>query len=919
MNILILTPSQHFNLVKAEAGTVGSSGEFMDVRRRTEHQCENDEEKRLLRLCVETDPAWLYQHCADKRKYKRAEKLWEDGDEETKKRMKNHDDNRLAKIIPLADQLGYTIIWHDSEKAPVSISHKLTLHTDSTVEPVLCFSRHEEGTSYRLLLRVNGEELLPSQHLTRIIGHKPAIFCIDGQLYLPDNGMNGKMLRPFIDKTTVEIPRKNENSYFRLFILRNVTRAEVKAEGFEVRDMPSVPVCRLKAERVITGGFQVSITFVYPNATYGFNSTSHGRVTLLEEGESYTFIRYQRNRKEEQRLLETLATITGDGRLSEKGWTHFNDTDTLVDWLRHYALQLQAAGFDIKQPRDKTYYLGAFDIEENHQTIGDWLQMKVNIRLDDGRTIPFSDLKDTIMAGEREYKLPTGELIIIPEEWIQRYGSALLVGTHKDGATRVHRSQLGALPYIHVHWSNDQTKPALPARLDATLRPYQRAGYEWLWQNLMSRTGCCLADEMGLGKTIQAIALLLKYKEVAKQQPKSQPASGLLFTETEMSGESFPLPFKPSLILAPSSVVFNWGDELQRFAPSMMVMTYKGSPEQRTLKRKTMMTHDVIITSYQTLARDIHYFEHLDFGILVMDESQTVKNADSQVYAATHTIRALHHVAISGTPVEDNLFELWSLMSLINPLLLGDRRSFNDRFVRPIVSTMERQRSAALHNMIMPFFLRRRKEDVLSDLPSVQEDVIYCDMTDEQALTYATELSMARNAVMDDEGQNNILVINAITRLRQIADGDGKLQTLMDRLEEVHSTSHRVLIFSSFVSFLERIAKTMKERGWAFEMLTGESTGREAIVKRFQRGNTQFFLLSLKAAGVGLNLTEADYVFLLEPWWNRSPEEQAIGRAHRIGQNRPVNVYRFISNNTLEEQILRLQGKKEEIIKKVLA
>lgn len=901
MNLILLTQSPHFNLVKAELVVADSAGEFMDVRRKQEGQCVDDDEKRLWRLCQETDPVWLYQHCADKKKYKRAELLWAGGDEATKKRMRNHADNRMGKLIPIATILGYPIIWHENDKAPIGVSRQLTLREDSTVEPVLCFRRHEEGITYRLQIRIDGETIVPMDHRTRVIAHKPAIFAVDNGLYMPDNEMNGKMIRPFITKPAVEIARKNENDYLRRFILRNVSKADVQAEGFEVHDVLGDPVCRLKTESVVTGGHQISITFVYPNATYGFASTSRGRVTLLEEGDSYTFTRYQRDKDAETFQLETLRDITDDDKLVSTGYKHFDDTESLVAWLQQYSHQLADAGFAIRQPHDKTYYLGAFDIEEDHKAVGDWLQMKVNIRLEDGRTIPFSDLKDTIMAGEREYLLPTGERLIIPEEWIQRYGSTLLVGLRKEKGKdlMVHRTQLGALPYIHdVQWDDDQQKPATPERLMATLRPYQQRGYEWLWRSLMSRMGCCLADEMGLGKTVQAIALLMKYKEVAKREGA--------------------IPFKTSLILAPSSVVFNWGDELQRFAPSMMVMTYKGTPEQRAAKREAMMQWDLVVTSYQTLARDIKYFEDKELGILVMDECQTVKNSDSQVYAAAHSIRALHHVAISGTPVEDNLFELWSLMSILNPMLLGSRRLFNDRFVKPIVSNMERQRSETLHDMVMPFFLRRRKEEVLTDLPPVQEDVIYCDMTDEQAATYSTELSKARNEVMDDQGQNSLLVINAITRLRQIADGDGKLQTLMERLEEIHSTQHRVLIFSSFVTFLDRIAAQLNDRGWTYEMLTGESTDRESIVKRFQQGNTQFFLLSLKAAGVGLNLTEADYVFLMEPWWNKSPEEQAIGRAHRIGQNRPVNVYRFITSNTLEEQILKLQGKKEEIIRQVL-
>ena len=486
---------------------------------------------------------------------------------------------------------------------------------------------------------------------------------------------------------------------------------------------------------------------------------------------------------------------------------------------------------------------------------------------------------------------------------------------------------------------NAETAVEVSPKLKATLRPYQQAGFQWLWQNLVAQTGCCLSDEMGLGKTLQTIALLLKYKEATKvTEPVTKPLTGMLFSDEEMqgkreegtaSGERLALPYRTSLVVAPASVVHNWRNELSRFAPSLSVMTYTGDTSKRKDKRIALMRWDVVLTTYRTLLNDIELLSREEFGIVVFDESQAFKTATSQIHHAVTRLKALHRMALSGTPVENNLQELWSLMSVLNPNLLGDERSFQNAFVNPIAVQMEESgeyllssRRDLLRRLIAPYFLKRTKEEVLSDLPERQDEVVVCAMTDEQTSQYTEELSKARNEWLDPtaSGQGRqIHILAALQRLRQIANGEGKMGVVFDYLENLRQTQHKVLIFSEYVTLLEHVGGEMTNRAWNYALLTGQTQDREQVIARFQQSpDCQFFLISLKAGGVGLNLTAADYVFLLDPWWNRAAEEQAIARAHRIGQQRSVFVYRFVSAGTLEEQILTLQDRKQSLIDSVM-
>ena len=937
--ILILRPLEWFGIVGAELKRVVSLGQFMMVDgtvRSEQVDIQQEDLHELAELCEELRPDSLYARYANKKVFRHEEDFWATKEKTVRQHVKQMADKRIIRAVGLADKLDIPIIYAKDQKVSLHMSDRLTLDSSSEVTPVMNFHRHDEGTSYRLQLRI-GERLVErsSEHQLLVLTHNPGMFVLDKRIYALCEGFSGQLLLPFVSKQQVEIPRKMENNYFHRFILKQVARAEINAEGFDITDVSIQPQACLTAETSIDGGHILSLRFRYGSLEYAADNKLGGRVTLTEEDDSFRFVRQLRDKEEEKRLKDLLNEVTDAGTV-----IRFPSVSQQIDWLREYAPRLKAEGFDVVQPSDHIYYIGPLSVEQSDTWQGDWLQTDVTVVIDGGRLrIPFRDLHDTILRGEQEYMLPTGEILLIPNEWLKRYSDLMLIGLPKGQGYQRHRSQVGSEELrvkseelVGARTTDTKIAAEVSPKLKATLRPYQQTGFQWLWQNLVAQTGCCLSDEMGLGKTLQTIALLLKYKETTKMtEPVSKPLTGMLFSDEEMqgkheegtaSGERLALPYHTSLVVAPASVVHNWRNELSRFAPSLSVMTYTGDISKRKDKRIALMRWDVVLTTYRTLLNDIELLSRDEFGIVVFDESQAFKTATSQIHHAVTRLKALHRMALSGTPVENNLQELWSLMNVLNPNLLGDERSFQNAFVNPIAVQMEESRRDLLRRLIAPYFLKRTKEEVLSDLPERQDEVVVCAMTDEQTSQYTEELSKARNEWLDPTASSQgrqIHILAALQRLRQIANGEGKMGVVFDYLENLRQTQHKVLIFSEYVTLLEHVGSEMTNRGWNYALLTGQTQDREQVIARFQNSaDCQFFLISLKAGGVGLNLTAADYVFLLDPWWNRAAEEQAIARAHRIGQQRSVFVYRFVSARTLEEQILTLQDRKQSLIDSVM-
>ena len=448
--------------------------------------------------------------------------------------------------------------------------------------------------------------------------------------------------------------------------------------------------------------------------------------------------------------------------------------------------------------------------------------------------------------------------------------------------------------------------PKPPATLAATLRDYQIEGHAWLSRVAAWGAGACLADDMGLGKTVQAIAVLLDRAKLG-----------------------------PALVLAPTSVAFNWVDELARFAPSLSPVLYAEAPDRAKCLAK-LRKKDVVIVSYGLLVRDAELLAATPFATLVIDEAQALKNANTRRARAARKLDAKFRIALSGTPFENHLGELWSLFAIVFPGLLGSWEQFRERFASPVERGKDPEARAALSRVLRPFLLRRTKQEVARELPSRTEIQVSVALSREEwelyedaRLAAVAELDRAGKSVRDEQQRFQILA--ALTRLRLLAshprlyDGksqlaSSKLRRLLELLDELRREGHRALVFSQFTSHLALVREALDAAGYTSLYLDGATPAKQRakLIAGFQAGEAEVFLLSLKAGGTGINLTAADYVIHLDPWWNPAVEDQATDRAHRIGQTRPVTVYRLIARGTIEEQILAMHGDKRALVAGVL-
>jgi SNF2 family DNA or RNA helicase len=435
---------------------------------------------------------------------------------------------------------------------------------------------------------------------------------------------------------------------------------------------------------------------------------------------------------------------------------------------------------------------------------------------------------------------------------------------------------------------------------------------------------------MGLGKTLQAIAVLLRSRELPRDGISGSPGQEATPGEGQYSLFSGEQTKHTSLIVVPASLLHNWAKECNRFAPGLKVLIHQGNQRNRELTNFTY--YDLVISTYHTVRQDILNLSGFHFHYVILDESQMIKNSSSKLYHAVVSLHSDHKIVLTGTPIENSLTDLWSQVNFVNPGLLGTLGFFKRNFVLPIEKKKNQEREEQLKELINPFVLRRTKEEVARELPPLFEQVRYVNMTESQKRIYEEEKSQVRNAILENLEEvglerSSMMVLQALTRLRQIAnhpdlvddfegEDSGKFVEVYRDIESVISEGHKILVFSSFVKHLDLFRNRLEEDGISYAYLTGSrnSQQRQKAVREFQtQGNCPLFLISLKAGGVGLNLTAADYVFILDPWWNPAAEMQALNRAHRIGQGKSVFVYRFISNDSIEEKIQRLQERKREL------
>ena len=469
---------------------------------------------------------------------------------------------------------------------------------------------------------------------------------------------------------------------------------------------------------------------------------------------------------------------------------------------------------------------------------------------------------------------------------------------------------------------------AVPAVLEKTLREYQKIGYTWMRTLARYHFGGILADDMGLGKTLQVIALLTAFY----QEKTEQKAAG-----NEGSGSELPL---PSLIVCPASLVYNWGQEFARFSPEIRVLLIAGTAKERQEQLEEQMRMEaseraqVIITSYDLLKRDRAAYLGRTFEYEIIDEAQVIKNAKTQGAKAVKEISANVRFALTGTPVENRLSELWSIFDFLMPGFLYSYRKFRERYELPIVKNQDPEALMALRRMTGPFVLRRLKKDVLRELPGKEERIVYSAASGRQQKLYTASALKLKEALAGGawSGNGKLEVLSQLMRLRQICcdpalcfeDYTGesaKLETCVSLIASASAAGHKILLFSQFASMLERIRERLLQEGISSHLLVGATPKEERsrMVQAFASDEVPVFLISLKAGGTGLNLTAADIVIHYDPWWNVAAQNQATDRAYRIGQEKPVTVYKLILKDTIEENLLKLQNAKLALAAQVVS
>jgi superfamily II DNA or RNA helicase len=581
----------------------------------------------------------------------------------------------------------------------------------------------------------------------------------------------------------------------------------------------------------------------------------------------------------------------------------------------HFAARLKTWQGEIRGEGHKAFVLApplAPRLQLNASTFDVWFEgvSPGSSGRSPGHRIGEAAVRRAWQAGESHMLLPEGGWAPLPLAWLQRFGhrvADLLAARAANGSVPRY-----ALPELaRLCDALEQPRPpeftslqalledfhglpgaTLPAGLEVVLRPYQRHGVNWLAFLRQAGLGALLADDMGLGKTLQTLCVL--------------------------QGRT--------LVVTPTSVLHHWADELHRFRPDLRVSMYHGP--QRTL----VTAADVTLTTYAILRLDVATLAQSAWDTVVLDEAQAIKNPDSQVARAAYDLRASFRLALTGTPVENRLEELWSQLHFLNRGLLGGRQTFQERYERPIAAGQPGV-AAHLQEKLHPFLLRRRKRDVAPELPPRTDVVLHCVLSDSERVVYDTvrAATLANVVALLEAGGSVLAALEALLRLRQacchpaLLPGQSaaistKVSLLLERLEEVVASGHKALVFSQWTTLLDHIEPHLRAAGTAFTRLDGTTRDRARVVRHFQdEAGPPLMLVSLRAGGTGLNLTAADHIFLLDPWWNPAVEDQAADRAHRLGQTRPVLVYRMVAQDTVEERILALQEKKRMLADAALA
>jgi superfamily II DNA or RNA helicase len=843
--------------------------------------------------------------------------------EETKKLMVEYLHPKLKKMFlelganPFVFYLNGHQPFKTANLQPVGLS-------GDVITPQFAVSQGKEGYEIACYVKINGQPV----DIRRNECKSPLIFFYNNNLYLWSRPEDIALVEKFASGEGRVIPRADWPAQLKNQVLPLTRDYQVEFDNGLIREVrDGDPERKLLLQE--KGDYLV----FQPLFSYkGFETRPGGKDEIVvPDGDRVLIV--HRNREAEQQFFRKLESLhsafihpEGSFSLALKG------TDVLKNnWFFLFVdameeMKVPVYGFDaLKNFRFNT---AKPQTKIHISSNTDWFDARVDIVFGDQK-VTIADVKKALGNRQQFVPLHDGTLGVLPEEWIKKYSLLFRVGEGKSNQLRLSKYHMSVIDELYDNRNEEELIIRLeekyeqlrefnrireippPNHLLPILRPYQVHGFHWLNYLQEVRWGGILADDMGLGKTVQALSFLQHFRD----------EHGRL----------------SALVVCPTTLMFNWENEIRKFTPDLTYHIHHGG--DRTRNKEALTQFNVIITTYGTLRSDIKLLLELNFDYAVLDESQAIKNPSSKVTKAACLLQARHRLCMSGTPLQNNTFDIFAQMNFLNPGMLGSLEFFRQEFAVPIDKFGEQDRKEHLRKLLYPFILRRTKEQVAKDLPEKTETILFCEMEDEQRKVYEAYRNDYRDKIMgtiETQGihRSQLTILQGLMKLRQICDSPAilnetdkypnhsiKLDELAREITE-NIGDHKALIFSQFLGMLALIRERLKELDVKFEYFDGSTSAqeRERAIQSFQNDDTcRVFLISLKAGGVGLNLTAADYVYIVDPWWNPAVEQQAIDRTHRIGQTKNIFAYRMICKDTIEDKILQLQEKKRVLAKDLIA
>ena len=761
----------------------------------------------------------------------------------------------------------------------------------------------------------------------------PWMMVDDTYLFRISDERHPDLLGSLMELSGVRIAEDEKDLFIGDYLLSLAQQMEVRHEDLRWKDVEGAsPVKRLYLMEE-GGELLVSLRFGYGDYEVRYSKKAAEVTLVRDEEDPWLFVRVHRQLDVEDEVYGSISSArTG---LKRGGVGYADDIFRLrarvdpVDFLLRKVPVLVNDGFEIYGEDE----LRNVRVNRHRPTISlnvtsgiDWFDVQAVVRFGDV-DVPLQEIRRAMRRKARFVKLADGSIGEIPEEWIEKYRHLFRLGEETEDGVRLADFHLTLIDELLAEADRAQVDDAfrerlqrlrdfrgveeksIPAGFQGRLRDYQKAGYDWLHFLHDYGFGGILADDMGLGKTVQVLVLLLSLRE---------------------SGDAR----AADLIVVPRSLLVNWQREAERFAPTLRVRQHFGQGRLKDVN--AFDDYDLILTTYGTMRQDIGFLREYRFHYAVLDESQAIKNPLSQTAKAARLLNAEHRLVMTGTPVENNAFELWSQFAFVNPGLLGGMEYFKQEFAAPIEKKGDEAAAEFLRKMVYPFILRRTKDQVAKELPPRTEKILYCDMEPAQRRFYNKTRDQYRAmllGIVEEQGMNQarMKILEGLLRLRQISNhpklvnpkfrgGSAKMELLLQELRMLQEGGHKALVFSQFVQMLKLVRQELDRQKVPYVYLDGRTRKRQERVDEFQTNpDLPFFLISLKAGGVGLNLTAADYVIHIDPWWNPAVEMQATDRTHRIGQDKPVFVYKLITRDSVEEKILQLQERKRALVSQLIS